>query len=100
MLLVELLVLVDSDEQVPQVRDEPSDADAARSEVQAEGLFDDSDHLLDRAGHRVGVREVSGGEAGIHQVERKPDRLGAGELGLASSVDSDQKAVALVYSSA
>ncbi|ADB09157.1 conserved hypothetical protein [Bifidobacterium dentium JCM 1195 = DSM 20436] len=35
------------------------------------GVFDDRQHLLNHAGHGVGVRQISGGEAGIDQMQGK-----------------------------
>ncbi len=62
-------MLVDADEQIAQMRDETSHVDAVLVKCHIVGVFDDRQHLLDHAGHGVGVRQVAGGEAGVDQVQ-------------------------------
>src|SRR5664279_3236564 len=90
-LVDELLMLLDTYEEVAQVGDEPADAYRSLVEGHLERLLDDLDELGDDRGHRVRVREVSGREPGVHQVQRQRHGFALGELSVESVVDGREQ---------
>ncbi|MPM75696.1 hypothetical protein SDC9_122690 [bioreactor metagenome] len=85
--LGQLLTLLHPDEEIAQVGDEPRGADGVAVERPAVRLLQHIEQLPEQAGDPVGLRQVTGGEPGVDQVQRDGDRLVVGDRLVESCID-------------